>query len=307
MASSLILDATSSGARAGLFAGCIATPGFFAHTRRGSPAHLTPDNASKSLAATAAYHASLSDLLMPATSSFTNAGGARPFLNLGAHPLFLAQRDAVSNQPVTGGDHQCTVATQKGNVALTPASFVRFHDAVRPDFVQLLSDEVTHEATNNRCRKSSERTLAWSNECLRLLREHAAAAASASEPAVASSSSPSPSHASKVFFTVQGGGSLQSRAWLAQQVASKPVDGFVIGGLGLGEPAALRRALIDAVVAHLPADKPRFLPGCSAPDRVLDSVARGVDLFDGAFPALATDSQAREPDGGRAIVALAMQ
>ena len=42
--------------------------------------------------------------------------------------------------------------------------------------------------------------------------------------------------------------------------------------------------VIEAVVPHLPADKPRYLMGVGTPDDLLQSLRRGVDMFDCVMP-----------------------
>jgi queuine tRNA-ribosyltransferase len=42
--------------------------------------------------------------------------------------------------------------------------------------------------------------------------------------------------------------------------------------------------LLEAVVAELPAERPRYLMGVGGPPTVLRAIARGVDLFDCALP-----------------------
>src|SRR5208282_3472038 len=60
--------------------------------------------------------------------------------------------------------------------------------------------------------------------------------------------------------------------------------GYAIGGLAVGEPQAAMLDMIDIVVPHLPSDKPRYLMGVGTPDDLLQSVRRGVDMFDCVLP-----------------------
>ena len=43
-------------------------------------------------------------------------------------------------------------------------------------------------------------------------------------------------------------------------------------------------AMIEAVVPHLPADRPRYLMGVGTPDDLLEGLSRGVDMFDCVMP-----------------------
>ena len=70
-----------------------------------------------------------------------------------------------------------------------------------------------------------------------------------------------------------------------QEIAAMGLDGYAIGGLAVGEPAADMYRIIEAVEPHMPADKPRYLMGVSTPENILEGVFRGVDLFDCVMPA----------------------
>ena len=42
--------------------------------------------------------------------------------------------------------------------------------------------------------------------------------------------------------------------------------------------------MIEVVVPHLPSDRPRYLMGVGTPDDLLQSLRRGVDMFDCVMP-----------------------
>ena len=60
--------------------------------------------------------------------------------------------------------------------------------------------------------------------------------------------------------------------------------GYAIGGLAVGEPQAEMLEMIETVIPRLPADKPRYLMGVGTPDDLLQSLRRGVDMFDCVMP-----------------------
>ena len=70
-----------------------------------------------------------------------------------------------------------------------------------------------------------------------------------------------------------------------QEIAAMGLDGYAIGGLAVGDPAADMSRSIEAVEPHMPADKPRYLMGVGTPENILEGVFRGVDLFDCVMPA----------------------
>ena len=69
-----------------------------------------------------------------------------------------------------------------------------------------------------------------------------------------------------------------------QQIAQLELDGYAIGGLAVGEPAEVMYEIIEAVEPFAPADKPRYLMGVGTPVNILESVYRGIDLFDCVMP-----------------------
>jgi queuine tRNA-ribosyltransferase len=87
-----------------------------------------------------------------------------------------------------------------------------------------------------------------------------------------------------VFGIVQGGAVPSLRIESAQALAGMDFPGYAIGGLAVGEPQAVMLAMIETVEPHLPSTKPRYLMGVGTPDDLIESVARGVDMFDCVMP-----------------------
>jgi queuine tRNA-ribosyltransferase len=87
-----------------------------------------------------------------------------------------------------------------------------------------------------------------------------------------------------IFGIVQGGTEKSLRVFSAEALVEMNFPGYAIGGLAVGEPQAAMLEMIDAVVPHLPFDKPRYLMGVGTPDDLLQSVRRGVDMFDCVMP-----------------------
>ena len=74
------------------------------------------------------------------------------------------------------------------------------------------------------------------------------------------------------------------RAECAQALVDLDFDGYAIGGVSVGEPDELILRGVDDTVRHLPADKPRYLMGVGEMAQMIESVARGVDMFDCVMP-----------------------
>ena len=86
------------------------------------------------------------------------------------------------------------------------------------------------------------------------------------------------------FGIVQGGVERDLRIESAKALVRMDFQGYAIGGLAVGEPQADMLAMIEAVVPHLPESKPRYLMGVGTPDDLLQSLRRGVDMFDCVMP-----------------------
>ncbi|HTB32578.1 MAG TPA: tRNA guanosine(34) transglycosylase Tgt [Bacteroidia bacterium] len=87
-----------------------------------------------------------------------------------------------------------------------------------------------------------------------------------------------------LFGIIQGGTYADLREESAKFVADLDLDGNAIGGLSVGEPAEEMYAMTEKVVPFLPENKPRYLMGVGTPDNLLESVARGIDMFDCVMP-----------------------
>ncbi len=70
-----------------------------------------------------------------------------------------------------------------------------------------------------------------------------------------------------------------------QEIAELDLDGYAVGGLAVGEPTEDMYRVLDAVVPHMPVNKPRYLMGVGTPENILEGVYRGIDLFDCVMPA----------------------
>jgi len=87
-----------------------------------------------------------------------------------------------------------------------------------------------------------------------------------------------------LFGIVQGGVEPDLRVESARALVHMGFDGYAIGGLAVGEPQAEMLATIEATIPHLPDDRPRYLMGVGTPDDLLQSLRRGVDMFDCVMP-----------------------
>ncbi|MEE7459094.1 tRNA guanosine(34) transglycosylase Tgt [Methylorubrum populi] len=87
-----------------------------------------------------------------------------------------------------------------------------------------------------------------------------------------------------MFGIVQGGDLPDLRIESARALTGLDLKGYAIGGLAVGEPQAVMLAMIETVEPHLPSTKPRYLMGVGTPDDLMQSVMRGIDMFDCVMP-----------------------
>ncbi|WP_138206334.1 tRNA guanosine(34) transglycosylase Tgt [Haloimpatiens lingqiaonensis] len=88
-----------------------------------------------------------------------------------------------------------------------------------------------------------------------------------------------------LFGINQGGVYEDIRIEHAKTISKMNLDGYAIGGLAVGETHEEMYRIIDAVVPHLPQEKPIYLMGVGLPSNILEAVDRGVDFFDCVLPA----------------------
>jgi queuine tRNA-ribosyltransferase len=89
----------------------------------------------------------------------------------------------------------------------------------------------------------------------------------------------------QLFFGIaQGSVFPELREECAKALVEMDFDGYAIGGVSVGEPDELILRGVDDTVDHLPADKPRYLMGVGEMAQMVESVARGVDMFDCVMP-----------------------
>ena len=87
-----------------------------------------------------------------------------------------------------------------------------------------------------------------------------------------------------LFGIQQGGLDQELRGRSAEALKAIGFDGYAIGGLAVGEGQEAMCRVLDFAAPMLPADRPRYLMGVGKPDDLVESVLRGVDMFDCVLP-----------------------
>ena len=86
------------------------------------------------------------------------------------------------------------------------------------------------------------------------------------------------------FGIVQGGVYADLREESARALREIGFDGYAVGGLAVGEGQETMFEVVQSTVAHLPADRPRYLMGVGKPSDLAGAVWRGIDMFDCVLP-----------------------
>jgi queuine tRNA-ribosyltransferase len=149
-------------------------------------------------------------------------------------------------------------------VFLSPEISMEVQTALDSDIVMALDECPPYPATEAEARASMELSMRWAR------RSRDAFTALANRNAL--------------FGIVQGGTWLNLRRESVARLADIGFDGYAVGGLAVGEPAAERDAVLEAVEPHLPPDRPRYLMGVGTPTDLVQAVARGIDMFDCVMP-----------------------
>jgi queuine tRNA-ribosyltransferase len=86
------------------------------------------------------------------------------------------------------------------------------------------------------------------------------------------------------FGIVQGSVYPELREESARDTVSMGFDAYAVGGLSVGEPIDVMYEIVAHTTRFLPDDRARYLMGAGTPADLVESVARGIDLFDCVLP-----------------------
>ena len=157
---------------------------------------------------------------------------------------------------------------------LTPESAADIQARLGADIAMVLDECTAFPATPDVAAHSLERTARWA---ARARARHLAIAAGETDVVPST-----PGQAQ--FGIVQGGVHEELRRVSAEATIAVGFEGYAIGGLSVGEPVDVMYDIVGRTTPHLPADRPRYLMGTGMPDDLVESVARGIDMFDCVLP-----------------------
>jgi queuine tRNA-ribosyltransferase len=91
-------------------------------------------------------------------------------------------------------------------------------------------------------------------------------------------------HRQILIPVVQGGTDKKLRKQSAKELCELNADAYAIGGLAVGEPKDEMLKTVEWMDEFLPRENPRYLMGVGTPADLVESVSRGVDMFDCVMP-----------------------
>ena len=265
------LIATDGAARRGEIAtphGAVQTPAFMPVGTQATVKGLAPETVRETgteILLGNTYHL----MLRPGAERIAGLGGLHKFMNWprpiltdsgGFQVMSLSElRTIDETKGVTFRSHVDGVV-----VDLSPERAIEIQTLLGADIVMQLDECIELPSSKAELDRAMRLSLAWAERCKR-----------------AFESAP-PGRA--LFGIVQGGDDSVLRAQSAGALANVGFDGYAIGGLAVGEPQHVMLRVVEDTVPLLPAEQPRYLMGVGTPRDLLESVARGIDIFDCVLP-----------------------
>ncbi len=149
-----------------------------------------------------------------------------------------------------------------------PENVIDIQRKIGADIIMAFDECTPGDADFSYARKSLELTQRWLERCWTRFEQTA----------------PVYGHRQSLFPIVQGAVFPELRQKAAEHVIGFNADGYAIGGLSVGEPEKDMYAMTEVVNEILPQDKPRYLMGVGTPVNILESIERGIDMFDCVMP-----------------------
>lgn len=201
----------------------------------------------------------------PGEALIAKMGGLHPFMGVdlpiltdsGGFQVFSLKKRAVSEE---GVHFQYEVDGKRS--FLSPEVSMEIQQALGSDIAMVFDECLPADAERGDVAQSVERTTRWAHRCRK--------AHTRSDQSL--------------WGIVQGGMFPDLRAQSAAQITSIGFDGIAIGGLAVGETPEKLHDMVAATCQLLPTDVPRYLMGVGRPRDLVESVRRGVDMFDCVIP-----------------------
>ncbi len=156
---------------------------------------------------------------------------------------------------------------------ISPEISMQIQAALGSDIVMAFDECTPYPATREEAKKSLEMTSRWAQ---RSRTEFDRLQDEGREPGVLPRQN--------LFGIIQGSVYHDLRQQSLDQLLEIGFEGYAIGGLSVGEEKSMMYDTTEFIAPLMPPDKPRYLMGVGTPEDLIESVARGVDMFDCVMP-----------------------
>lgn len=206
--------------------------------------------------------------LRPGEKIIKEMGGLSKFINWngpiltdsGGFQVFsLSQLRKISESGVEFNSH-----LNGEKLYFTPEKVVEIQSDFGIDVAMVLDECPPHDCSRQYARDSFERTSRWAERCKKHWKKIKA------------------DKYQHLFGIVQGAAYKDLREESARELVDLDMSGYAIGGV-VTEFDNLNK-ITEWVTPILPENKIRYLMGIGTPENILDSVERGVDMFDCVLP-----------------------
>jgi queuine tRNA-ribosyltransferase len=210
--------------------------------------------------------------LRPGTEVLNNAGGVHRFIHWekpmltdsGGYQVYsLSDLRKIEEEGVTFKSH-----LDGSTHFFSPESVVVIERQIGADIMMVLDECTPYPCDRPYAATSNKLTVRWAERCKEAFEKNP----------------PLYGHAQALFGIVQGSIYPEIREESARSLVQLDFDGYAIGGLAVGEPVEEMYRITEICESVLPPSKPRYLMGVGTPQNLLESIERGVDMFDCVLP-----------------------
>ena len=265
----------NSKARAGYFEtdhGIIETPAFMPVGTQGTVKAVNQNFLEHDIKAQIVLSNTYHLYLRPGTEILEKAGGLHSFMNWqkpiltdsGGYQVYsLSSLRKLKEDGVEFRSH-----LDGSSHFFSPQKVIQIQRSIGSDVMMVLDECTPYPCDYDYAEKSSELTSRWT-----------ALSKDAFE-----NSKPLYGHSQFLFGIIQGSIYKDLRERSALELKKLDFDGYAIGGLAVGEPSEEMYDITDFTTDFMPEDKPRYLMGVGRPENILESIERGIDMFDCVMP-----------------------
>lgn len=210
--------------------------------------------------------------LRPGLDVIENAGGLHKFnrwqgpilTDSGGYQVFslgdirkLSEEGARFQSHIDGSYHM-----------FTPENVMDIQRTIGADIIMAFDECSPGDADYTYAKNSLELTQRWLERCFLRFNQ----------------TEPKYGYRQTLFPIVQGNTFENLRKTAVAHVKNFDADGYAIGGLSVGEAEEVMYEMTEVCTADLPSNKPRYLMGVGTPVNILESIERGIDMFDCVMP-----------------------